>query len=168
MPDWAFKTAFLLAASLMTLNGVLMLIAPAKHRRFLAWVSRANSWSLPVGEQPQHGLEIERRLAGIGLAGMGVFFAWSMFRDATRGTAETDLPKLGAAWFPSFLGLSIFALGVFVILMPGRIVQWSIKHQPTSREISTSALDRWRMGARLLGVGFLLGGLYTLWVSLMR
>jgi hypothetical protein len=168
MPDWVFRTAFLLAASFMTFNGVFMLIAPAKHRRFLAWVSRANSWSQP-GEQHQLGLEIERRLAGIGLAGMGIFLAWSMFRDATHGKAETSpLPNLGTVWFPLFLGLSIFALGAFVILLPGVIVQCSIKHQPTSREISRPTLDRWRMGARLLGAGFLMGGLYTLWVALMR
>ncbi len=172
MPDWVFKAAFLLAASFMTFNGVFMLVAPAKHRRFLAWVSRANSWSQPVREQPRHGLEIERRLTGVGLAGMGIFLAWSMLRDAIYSKAEASplpgLPNLHPVWFPLFLGLSVFILGVFVILLPGTIVQWSVRHQPTSREISRSTLDRWRMGARLLGAGFLVGGLYTLWVALMR
>lgn len=172
MLDWVFTTAFLLAVGFITFNGVFMLIAPAKHRRFLAWASRANSWSQPVGEQPRHGLEIERRLAGVGLAGMGIFLAWSILRDAIYGKAEASprpaLPNLGTVWFPLFLGLSIFALGVFVILRPGAIVHWSVKHQPASREISQATLDRWRIGARLLGAGFVLGGFYTLWVTLTR
>jgi hypothetical protein len=85
MPDWAFYTLFLSVIAFWIFNGILMLVAPAKHKRFLYWFGRSRSWSRPIDEQPRRGLEFERRLAGLGIAGMGIYIAWSTIRQIAFG-----------------------------------------------------------------------------------
>jgi len=170
MPDWAFYTAFLLAASFVTFNGLFMALAPAKHRRFLAWMSQADSWSQPVRGQRRNGLEIERRLAGVGLTGIGIFLALNAARNAIYGKGEPgSFPSphgIGSTWFPLVVGVCLLASGVFITWRPQSVVQWSKRHQPIAVEIPDHTSVIWKRGVRLLGGVFILGGLYTLWVAL--
>ena len=75
--------------SFMVFNGVLMLMSPATHRRFLVRLGETENWfhrddtpSLPPRREPQSGLEIERRVAGFGLAAMGIYVLWNGFGSA--------------------------------------------------------------------------------------
>jgi uncharacterized protein YjeT (DUF2065 family) len=170
MPNWAFYTAFLLAASFVMFNGLFMVVAPSKHRRFLAWMSQANSRSRPVGEQGRNGLEIERRLAGAGLAGIGILLTWHAARTAIYGKALLrpfpTTPNSGDKFFPVAVGVCLLAAGIFITFRPQSVVQWNKKHQPISAEVSDSTLANWKNGARLLGVAFMIGAIYTLWIAL--
>lgn len=83
MQEWMFEAAVLVAASFVIFNGVLMLAAPAKHRRFLALMSRDISSQPRVRQENRRGPEIERRLVGIGLIWMGVYLARHEILHAT-------------------------------------------------------------------------------------
>jgi hypothetical protein len=115
MPGWAFYTLFLSVIAFWIFNGILMLVAPAKHRRFLYWFGWSRSWSRPIDEQPQRGLEFERRLAGLGIAGMGIYIAWSLVRNIASGGSSTDVnrsvlssPRGGS--FSPFIGVCLLFL----------------------------------------------------------
>jgi hypothetical protein len=58
LPDWLFIALFSAVAGFIAFNGFLMLFVPDKHRKFLAWFGRTETWS------ENRGLEIQRRLAG--------------------------------------------------------------------------------------------------------
>jgi len=171
MPDWAFYTLFLSVIAFWIFNGILMLVAPAKHRRFLYWFGWSRSWSRRIDEQPQRGLEFERRLAGLGIAGMGIYIAWSLVRNIALGGSSTDVnrsvlssPRGGS--FSPFIGVCLLFFGGFMVLRPQSIVEWSNRHQPIPSEIPETIFATWRVGARLLGAAFMFGGLYTLWIAL--
>ena len=171
MPDWAFYTLFLLVIAFWIFNGILMLVAPAKHRRFLYWFGRSGSWSRPIDGQPQRGLELERRLAGLGIAGMGIYIAWSVVRNIALGRSSTDvnrsvLSSTRGGSFSPFIGVCLLFFGGFIVLRPQSIVEWSKRHQPIPSEIPETTLATWRIGARLLGAAFMFGGIYTLWIAL--
>jgi|ERR1035437_6093009 hypothetical protein len=173
MPDWAFYTLFFSVVAFWIFNGILMFVAPAKYRRFLYWFGRSRSWSRPIDEQPQLGLglELERRLAGLGLAGMGIYIAWSVIRNIALGERSTDVGRsvLSSPRGDSFSlinGVCLLFFGVFIVLRPQSIVEWSKRHQPVPSEIPETTLATWKVGARLLGAAFMLGGIYTLWIAL--
>ena len=79
MPDWLFIALFSAVAGFIGFNGFLMLFAPGKHRRFLAWFGRTESWS------EDRGLEIQRRLAGGLMLLMGAYLLYqALFRSVLR------------------------------------------------------------------------------------
>jgi hypothetical protein len=94
MSDWVFYTLFLLVIAFVIFNGILMLVAPAKHRRFLFWFGRASSWSQPVRQEPGRGPEIERRLAGFLMAVVGIYIAWGVMLNAAVGKKKQDVPSV--------------------------------------------------------------------------
>jgi len=169
MPDWAFYTAFLLAASFVTFNGLFMVVAPARHRWFLASMIHAAPRSQPVHEQSTNRLEIERRLAGAGLTVIGIFLTLHAARNVIYGKAEPgpfpSAPNIVNKSFPVAVGVCLLAAGIFMTFRPQSVVQWSKIHQPISTEVPDSTLAKWKNGARFLGVAFMMGAIYTLWIA---
>jgi len=169
VPDWVIYSVVLLVGCFAALNGVLMLVVPRVHRKFLSWMMRADSWSLPARSSPRRESEIEGRLAGLILAGMGFYFGWGAIAGlvGVKPLPEsTQRPtNIGGDWFTMILGTGAIAFGVYAIARPDSLVSWSIKHQPTPREIPDSTLRAWRIGAKALGAAFVLGGLYALRVT---
>lgn len=75
-----YVIAALLAISFVVVNGILMLVVPGRHRRFLAWVGGMGAWSEIFGSAPESGLQIERRLAGLVMAAMGIYMIWVVWK----------------------------------------------------------------------------------------
>jgi hypothetical protein len=168
--DWMFYGGLFLFAGFFVLNGLLMTAIPHVHRKFLSWVMHSSSWSLRADSAPQRGLEFERRLVGLVLTGMGLYFA----RGAVAGLAgakhiseSTPGPaNISGDWFRIIVGIGLLALGARAVARPDSLVRWSIKHHPTARKIPDSTVRVWRIGAQALGAAFVLGGLYAFWVTL--
>jgi|SRR5579859_1973369 len=91
MPHGTIGIGLLIVMSFVVFNGLLMLAAPNKHRRFLAWFQGMGS-----GPERQHqgpsdrGLDLGRRLAGMGLASMGIYVASNLIRDAGLNRPEAS------------------------------------------------------------------------------
>jgi uncharacterized protein YjeT (DUF2065 family) len=170
MSDSVIHTLFLLVISFAIFNGILMLVAPSKHRRFLFWFGRANSWSRPIGKEPRRGLEIERRLAGLIMAAMGIYIAWDVVLNAEAGRKKLDVGSTvsspGVSFFSILIGLCLLVSGLFIIVRPQSVVQWSKLHQSIVAEVPDSTLTNWKTGARFLGVFIVIGAIYTLWAGL--
>jgi uncharacterized protein YjeT (DUF2065 family) len=72
--------AFFLGGSIAVLHGILMLVTPGRHRRFLAWIGGMGAWSDIFNSTIESGLELQRRLAGLGLAVIGIYFIWFIWK----------------------------------------------------------------------------------------
>jgi hypothetical protein len=166
MPHGIIGIGLLIVMSFVVFNGLLMLAAPNKHRRFLTWFQGMGSGPEPSVHGPSHpGLDLGRRLAGLGLASMGIYIASNVIRDARLnepGASATPVHAEGHI-FSLIVGCFSLGSGSFVLLKPDWIVQWSKKHQPANAEVPDHMMNIWRRGAIFLGVMLLLGGLYTLW-----
>lgn len=172
MSDRVIYFGVLLVGSFAIFNGALMLLVPHVHRRFLSWVMQADSWSRPAQSLPQRGSEIERRLTGLALAGMGLYFAWGAITGLMGIKPRAELPStpqsLGGNWLTIIIGIGLSVFGIYAVNRPESLLKWNIKHQPTAREVPESTLRIWRVGARTLGAAFVWGGLYIVWIALGR
>jgi hypothetical protein len=170
MPNWIFYGVLFLFASFVVLNGGLMLVVPNVHRKFLNWITQSDRWSGPATMYPQGGLEIERRLAGLVLTGMGLYFAWGAIAGFLNIKMSSEhvpaAQNIGGNWLTIVIGVGVLGFGLYAVTQPGSIIKWSLTHQVTPREIPDSTLRLWKTGARALGVALIVGGVYTLWVAL--
>jgi hypothetical protein len=172
MLDWAINLGLLLVAAFAIVNGLLMLIAPPLHRKFLNRIMYADSWSQPAPSAPR-GREIESRVVGLIIACIGAYFAWSAIsglripKPATPDVQSVlSLANSRMHLFLWILGFASLAAGTYISLKPDVIVDWSIRHQPIPREIHDSTRHTWTISMRLLGTVLGVGGLYTLWTFL--
>jgi hypothetical protein len=99
MLHWAFLAGFLLVGCFVLFNGVLMSVAPAKHRQFLSWWGQEENRG--EAEPPPAGAEIGRRLAGIGLAAIGVFMTIPVLKRVAENLSQRPI---GDWIFPIFSG----------------------------------------------------------------
>jgi len=156
----------LIVMSFVIFNGLLMLAAPNKHQRFLTRFQGMDSGpERPPQWSRDRGLDLGRRLAGMGLASMGIYIASKLIRDARLNRPEALGTPVSAdghvlSWI---VGCFSLVSGIFVLFNPDWIVQWSKKHQPANVEVPDQMMNIWRRGAIFFGVMLLLGGLYTLW-----
>lgn len=166
MPHGIIGIGLLTVMSFVIFNGLLMLAAPNKHRRFLTWFQGMDSRLERRPQGPRdRGLDLGRRLAGMGLASMGIYIASNLIRDARLNRPEASSTPVSAEGHVVSLIVGCFSLisGICVLSNPDWIVQWSKKHQPANVEVPDQMMNIWRRGAIFLGVMLLLGGLYTLW-----
>jgi hypothetical protein len=74
MPRYVIVIAVSVVSGIAVLHGILMLMAPGRHRRLLSWIGGVGAWSEIFGPAPSSGLQLQRRLAGLGLAAIGMYF----------------------------------------------------------------------------------------------
>lgn len=162
MPHGIIGIGLLIVMSFVIFNGLFMLTAPRKHRSFLVWFRGGRSG---VDGSGRSGLELGRRLAGLGLAIIGVYIASSVIRDAALNQVQAPPTpaSVGARLVSLLVGSLSLGFGIFAMVRPDWIVQWSKEHQPTSTEIPEATLRVWKRGTIFLGVTLLLGGLYEFW-----
>lgn len=160
--------------AVVALNGICMLVAPARHKRFLAWLMQTNSWSRRGDDEiASRGLELERRLAGLGLALLGTFAVVRMVQGTTpvqrsRPSAGSSVSSIGSEFLPWAFGIASLALGVFILVRPALLVRWILKHQLQAGEVPQSTLSVWRRASVAMGVLILSGGFYALWVAIQQ
>ena len=80
MSRYIIVIAFSIVASIAVLHGVLMLAAPRRHRRFLAWIGGIGAWSEIFGSVPESDFQLQRRLAGFGMAAIGIYIIWLVWK----------------------------------------------------------------------------------------
>jgi hypothetical protein len=173
MTDWAFNVIFVLVTGFLIFNGIFMLAAPAKHRCFLARISRADFRSQAAPEALDKKNEIERRLAGAGLAAMGIYLAYDILSSAwSMNNLQTNSPQgtphLGTASFSLIIGGCLLIAGILIAARPDLLVRWSLAQQPNARSVPDSTLAKWKIGARLLGLALILGGVHTLFIAVSK
>jgi hypothetical protein len=151
-------------------NGILMLVAPGRHRKFLAWMGRSKVLVQPGQATPNRRLELERRLAGFTMACFASYVVWSIITGLTTNGGHfpsRPMPSsISGNWILVVFSFLLSAGGAVMIVWPDPIVFWSKKHQPFPADIPAPILDVWKRGARALGVVLMLGGIYALWVTL--
>jgi hypothetical protein len=83
MSAWVIILAVCIGICLGFIDGILMLISPARHRRFVVWLNSGfrRSRLLPASRDVSRGLEFEYRLAGLGILVMCGWLAWELQGD---------------------------------------------------------------------------------------
>jgi hypothetical protein len=153
MPPWMVFTFGGLFASFGVFVGLLMFLSPARFRRFNAWWSRADEWSVARSEAVPQGSESEARLVGLALAAMFAFFlrlSLVGLLHVIRGSEPTPhivAPVGGGAgnsgvWetWSSFIPGPIFvAAGLWYLLKPEAVVERFAKSWPESNHLGFEA-----------------------------
>lgn len=167
MQQWAIRVAYLLASLFVLLNGLLMLFSPHRHARFLHWLSQAEKWSKPA-TQWKRGLEIGRRLGGLGLALTGLLLLrpvlfWINSEAPTQDRRGEIHPtqSLGSAIFSLALASGMVVFGAWLLGSPRVFVGWCARQIP-GRQVSESYLHDWELCARFIGALTMLGGIGAL------
>jgi hypothetical protein len=176
MPPWLFYTLGGLFAGFGVFVGLLMFLSPPRFRRFNAWWSRADEWSVARSEEVPQASESGTRLAGLGLAAVFAFMLRPMLAGlfhVIRGSEPTPRivePVAGGArssggwetWSRFIPGPMLVAAGLWLLLWPEAHVARIAASWP-ERVIPESTRVRQILVTRILGVIMLFAGLYLLW-----
>ncbi len=168
MSDLLVFVSVLLAASFIVFNGLLMILQPDQHRRFLDWVQQSGGQPPPDREGRS---DSGRRVAGVGLAALGILFARGALLGILNRTKAWDAiapgvtQTRGEGWLLLFIGLIMTIGGVYILIQPQIFVNWSLRHQPTARSVTQKTLNVWKMGGRLFGLVSTIAGIDALWIA---
>ena len=157
------------------LNGAVMLVSPATHRRLsfqvTYWPYRLLHRTAEIPEASgAHGPEFLYRLQGLGIftgfsLGAGLMFKM-VIREAQNATPASvaTLPPpghTGGIWSSVFFGLIFIATGVVLLLKPEVSVYWAemrmgkFKPKPTRKDL--------RVGSGMLALCSIAFGLLAIW-----
>ena len=83
MSAWLLIIAVCIGICLGFIHGILMLLSPTRHRRFVVWLNSGfrRSRLSPVSRDVSRGLELEYRLAGLAILVMCGWLAWELQVD---------------------------------------------------------------------------------------
>jgi hypothetical protein len=161
MKDWTFTFAYLAVSAVFTLVGLLALfLSPASYSRVLSRL-----WAVPPARS--RGAEVQRRLVGLVIAAMGLYFASGIVRDAMRQPASlAHHVAVGPPWLPLVFGCFICPMGLYLLVQPEFLVNWSISRLFAGRDLPRSTLRMWRVGFRAMGalMTYSSVGLFRLWL----
>ena len=160
MNDWLVRLAFLAFAVVFLLMGVLALVLPdGAYARLLQWWSgiSANS-ELSIASRDRGWIDSPRRLAGLVIALMGAGFLTGALKSILKPTpisapAQTPVegPSAERLWYGYVLGVVIFLFGLYSLLQPERILNWSVSRLPFTTKPSDGTLRVWILGVRVMG-----------------
>jgi hypothetical protein len=173
MADWVLFLAGIVMICLGMTHGLLMLMSPPRHRRFVFWLSTRfrRSELQSSDEDLRRGLELQYRLAGLGIvAGCGwlgsIFLRRLLDGHLKAVPTVPPPPDVGAMWFPFAAGLAAISGGLWFLRKPEAAFLWSIKELPVRQEIPDSKRGRIRRGFQVFGLSFVAFGLALLWVGI--
>jgi hypothetical protein len=178
MSRWVLVVAVCVGICLGCLHGILMLMSPTQHRRFVVWLNSGfrRARSLPASRDVSRSLEIEYRLAGLGIFAMCGWLAWELLgdvRDRLYTTPEhlsapslTARPYgLGGAWAPFAIAIATGLSAFYFLRSPDAAANWATKSLPLQQ--AEPANSKWsRRGMQFLGASFLCISLYFFWVAI--
>jgi hypothetical protein len=159
-------------------HGLLMLVSPAKHRRFNLRVSDPfGTLKLrPPDHDPDPGLELEYRLAGLALAVVCSLIAWGSL-DSLLGRhhgeslrqhgATPTIIAFGKNWWGFVAATGCFAFGMYAFLRPLSVHQWSTKPLLSSSQLPPEPTQI-RLGMRFLGACFMALGVILFWLAVKQ
>jgi hypothetical protein len=178
MSTWVIIVAICIGISFGCAHGILMLMSPRQHRRFVVWLNSGfrRSRFLRVSRDVSRGLEIEYRLAGLGIVVMCGWLAWELLgdiRDRLFNIPEhqaapslTSRPySLGGAWAPVAIAIATGLSAFYFLRSPDAAAQWATKSLPLQQAEPANS-KRSRRGMQFLGACFLCVSLYFFWVAI--
>jgi hypothetical protein len=177
MSVWVLVIAVCIGICLGIVHGILMLLSPTQHRRFIVWLNSGfrRPRLSPLSHDVSRDLELEYRLAGLGILVMCGWLAWELqgdVRDRLFNTREhlaqspgltAPLYSLGGTWAPLAIAIATGLSAFYFLRSPDAAAQWATKNLPLQATDSTDS--KWsRRGMQFLGACFLCVSLYFLWV----
>ena len=175
MGDLLILLSFLLFTAFGLTHALLMVASPSRHRRFVYRLRKPFQKVVfdPDSEHAHQGSELSYRLAGLGLATMCGWLAWTALRELLRRYAHAAVSSrrllpassIGAHWFAFVPSVVCVAGGIYMWLRPLDVYRWSVRDLPARRR-SQLEPKRIRRGMRFLSVCFIAAGLNSLWLAL--
>jgi hypothetical protein len=171
--DSAIEIVFLVGVCFGMLQAALMLVSPAKHRRFNNWISTLGRHSRFTTVDPPPGRsELLYRVAGliilcicVGLAGAAISALREPTGQVTPVTPTEHARNLGANWLPFVIGPVAILFGLFCALRPSAATKWGMRY--TSIRSTTPIDDRKAPFVMVLfGLCFVVFGIFMLWLGL--
>jgi hypothetical protein len=159
------------------IHGLLMLISPEKHRRFNLRVN--NPFGRLKLPPPDHdinqGLELEYRLAGLGMVVMCGFIAWGSVYGLLGHRHEQILPgqertpaiAIGKTWWGFVAAAGCFVFGACAFLRPFIVHGWKARSLLPSG-VALPEPNKIRRGMRILGTCFMALGMILFWLALKQ
>ncbi len=164
MHDWTFAVSYLSISAAFTLLGLLALFLPPQ--RYARVVGRL--WAAPRREAPVHRSDLQRRLAGLAVAAMGIYLLSGVGSAVRRPNGGRELSALPGSHRLAFgLGFAIFVGGLYILIRPEFLVNWSLRALFAGSGVPQRTLRIWRAVFRTMGVIMMCSsiGLFRLWLQ---
>ena len=177
MSNWPIILVCALAILYGMVHAVLMLVSPAKHRRFNLRVSDpfGRLKLRPPDRDTDHGLELEYRLVGLAGILVCILIAWGSLHSLLGHHYVESLPKHGATpmiafgkdWWGFVAAAGCLVFGAYAFLRPLSVYGWTtLRLLPSG--VAVPEPNQIRRGMRFLGTCFIVLGLILFWLALKR
>jgi hypothetical protein len=163
-----FSILFSLVSLIVLFLSVLYMIAPRVFRRFVAWYSRADSWSSPLPNPPKETF-ISERVAGFFMTLCAVMMVRTAVLGLLSGGAvmyhKPDTPPAP----PSALGTAtggilVLGIGAFFLFRPQTLLKATQRSFP-DRVLSIGFVRNASRGGQVFGALLIAAGVYLLYVT---
>lgn len=175
MSTWVMVIVGILMIYGMT-HGLLMLISPAKHRKFNLRLSDPfGRLKWKPDDDGSDGLELGYRLTGLGILVICSLIAWGSllapfahyFQGSSSRHGAALTIALGKKWWGFVAAGGCFLFGAYAFLFPLHVYQWSVKRMVSSNQ-ELPEPSKIRKGNRFLGICFIILGAVSFWLELMH
>jgi len=173
--NWVIIVVFELAVLYGMLHGLLMLVSPERHRRFNLRVNDpfGRLKSPPPDRDTDRGLELEYRLAGLGLVLGCSVMAWGSLTSLLGHYHGETLPRhapiptiaIGKTWWGFVAAAGCLVFGVYAFLRPSCVYAWTTGRLLPSG-VAPPESNQIRRGMRFLGSCFMALGVILFWLAL--
>ena len=175
MPNWLSLCISAIVLLFGIVHGLLMLLSPAKHRRFNLRVNDPfrRLRSPEEGSDDSRGLELGYRLAGLGVLIMCMLIAWGVsssllgYHHGKPISEHTASPTVTAAkdWWGLVASAGFFLLGLCAFLRPLQLYRWTTARALPS-SVPPAQPQQIQRGGQLLGICFMTIGLICFFLAL--
>lgn len=171
MRDLLFAIAFLLISLFVLFHGVLMLVWPDKHTRFVDWLARSDRWSKRNTDW-KPGPQLEKRFAGVATVAMALLMLrlpihWFLHPRSLAWVKPHVVPRVAFDWFEFAAAAVTVAIGIHMLIMPAAYVGWMVRANP-QRLYPDDFVKRGSLGVRVFGSVVAVVGVCLLCFALRR
>jgi CDP-diglyceride synthetase len=172
--NWPIILVCALAILYGMVHAVLMLVSPAKHRRFNLRVNDpfGRLKLRPPDRGTDHGLELEYRLVGLAGILVCILIAWGSLDSLLGHHYGESLPKhaatptiaIGKTWWGFVAATGCLAFGLYASLRPFGVYRWTTGRLLPSG-VAPPEPNQIRRGMRFLGTCFMALGVILFWLA---
>jgi CDP-diglyceride synthetase len=175
--NWPIVVVCVVVLTYGMIHGLLMLISPDTHRRFNIRVNDPfGRIKLPPRDRdPNRGLELEYRLAGLAGVLVCVLIAWGTLDSLLGHHYGEPLPKhgttptiaFGKSWRGFVAAAGCLVFGAYAFLRPLSVYGWTtLRLLPSG--VAVPEPNQIRRGMRFLGTCFIVLALILFWLELKQ
>lgn len=173
MSDSAIEIVALVGLCFGMLQAALMLVSPAKHRRFNNWITTLGRHSrFTTVDGPPGRSELQYRVAGliilcacVGLARAAINTLREPTGQVTPVAPTEHARNLGANWLPFVIGPVAILFGLFCALRPSAATRW-MKRFSSIRSTTPTDEKKASFVMVLFGLCFVVFGIFMFWLGL--